>query len=188
MSEIEKERSLIDQEVEIGNIMRENIALREDLAAANAQIASLQEKTKPREKDVNEITDISTFHSTDKLDLERKNIIHYFVASSHYYKMRTQARGRTSSILSNFFGNLSDQGDIDDDDHNLTITYIENGNLNRNFEKSKKDKEDNGEHFEEILLFHGTDEENIDSLFNNNFDINHQPQRRSKVHNTHLYF
>ena len=185
MSELEKERLLIDQKVEIGNTMRENITLREDLAAANAQITSLQEKTKPREKDVNEITDISTFHSTDKLDLERKNIIHYFVASSHYYKMRTQAKGRTSNILGNFFGSLSQQGDIDDD-HNLTITYIENGKLKRNFEKSKKDKEESGEHFEEILLFHGTDEENIDSIFNNNFDINHKPQRRSKVHNTHL--
>ena len=138
MSELERERSLIDQEVEIGNIMRENITLREDLAAANAQIANLKDETKLKENEVNEITDISTFHSTDKLDLERKNIIHYFVASSHYYKMK--------SVLGNFFGSLSHHGfiDIDDDHHNLTITYIENGNLKSNFEKSKKDKEDNG--------------------------------------------
>ena len=44
-----------------------------------------------------------------------------------------------------------------------------------------KTKLDNGELYEEILLFHGTDEENIDNIFNNNFDINHHPVRRSKV-------
>ena len=162
MSELEKERLLIDQEVEIGNIMRENITLREDLAAANAKITSLQEKTKPREKDVNEITDISTFHSTDKLDLEKKNILHYFVASSHYYKMRKE---RTSGLFSFFSG---DSNHIDD--HNLIITYIQNDDLKDNYEKLKKDKQEKGELYEETLLFHGTDEENIDNIFNNNFD------------------
>ena len=160
--------------------MREDIALREDLAAAHAKIKNLKEETKLKENDVNEITDISTFHSTDKFDLERKNIIHYFVASSHYYKMRTQAKAASSTFLERWaaFPIIRDHVD---DDHNLTITYIENGNLKRNFEKSKKDKEDSGEHFEEILLFHGTDEENIDSIFNNNFDINRHPLKRSKV-------
>ena len=128
---------------------------------------------------MNEITDISTFHSNDKFDLERKNVQHYYVALSQYYKMRTHMEGNGatgSGVLGNFFGTL-----LSNDHHDLTITYIENGKMKRNFEKSKKGKEDNGEIYEEILLFHGTDEENIDNIFNNNFDIDRHPLRRSKV-------
>ena len=135
-----------------------------------------------REDPVNEITDISTFHSTDKFDLERKNIQHYYVALSQYYKMRTQKNNYGRALGPGGpmgFGTLASSDQVDD--HDLTITYIENGKLKRNFEKSKKEKEDNGELYEEILLFHGTDEENIDNIFNNNFDINHHPVRRSKV-------
>ena len=132
-----------------------------------------------REDPVNEITDISTFHSTDKFNLERKNVQHYYVALSHYYKMGTQMKGNYrasgSGVLENFFGFLLS------DDHDLIITYIENGEMKRNFEITKKGKEDNGEIYEEILLFHGTDEENIDNIFNNNFDIDRHPLRRSKV-------
>ena len=142
--------------------------------STQAQEKTDQDQPK-REDDVNEITDIYTFHSTDKFDLEKKNIHHYFVASSQYYKMRTQ---KGSGVLGNFLGTYcSDQ----DDDNDLTITYIENGNLKRNFEQSKKDKEDNKEPYEEILLFHGTDEKNVDNIFTNNFDINHHPLRRNKV-------
>ena len=145
--------------------------------------ATAQADHQKREDRVNEITDISTFHSTDKFDLERKNIQHYYVALSQYYKMRTQRKSNDRpsgpGVLGNFFGTLLSSDQVDD--HDLTITYIENGKLKRNFEKSKKEKEDNGELYEEILLFHGTDEENIDNIFNNNFDINHHPVRRSKV-------
>lgn len=148
-------RAGVDQEV--GIVISENVKLRDELAAAQAQIKMLKEKTEQKKKsNLNEITDISTFRSTDKLKLERKNIFHFFVASSQYYKMEKR-------------------------DHNLTITYMENGKLQRNFEKLKEAKDNNGEHFEELLLFHGTDEENVNSIFNNNFDIEHHPLRRSKV-------
>ena len=155
--------------------MDENKKLRGDLAAAQAEVKSLREqaqKKKP-EDNLNKITDISTFHSTDKLDLEKKNILHYFVASSHYYKMRKE---RTSGLFSFFSG---DSNHIDD--HNLTITYIQNDDLKDNYEKIKKDKQEKGELYKETLLFHGTDEENIDNIFNNNFDINRHPLKRSKV-------
>ena len=55
--------------------------------------ATAQAGQKKREDPVNEITDISTFHSTDKFDLERKNVQHYYVALSQYYKMRTHMEG-----------------------------------------------------------------------------------------------
>ena len=61
------------------------------------------------------------------------------------------------------------------------ITYIENEDLKNNYEKLKKDKQEKGELYEEILLFHGTDEENIDEIFINNFDINRHPLKRKKV-------
>ena len=144
--------------------------------------ATAQADHQKREDRVNDITDISTFHSTDKFDLERKNIQHYYVALSQYYKMRTQKNNYGRALGPGGpmgFGTLASPDQVDD--HDLTITYIENGKLKRNFEKSKKEKEDNGELYEEILLFHGTDEENIDNIFNNNFDINHHPVRRSKV-------
>ena len=134
---------------------------------------------KKREYDVNEITDISTFHSTDKFDFEKKNIQHYFAASSQYYKMRTQNQRIDRKFGSGASGNRCSEQDAD---YDLTITYIENGKLKRDFEQLKKDKDDNEEPYEEILLFHGTDEENIDNIFTNNFDINHHPLRRSKVH------
>ena len=145
--------------------MDENKKLRGDLAAAQAEVKSLREqaqKKKP-EDNLNKITDISidisTFHSTDKLDLEKKNILHYFVASSHYYKMRKE---RTSGLFSFFSG---DSNHIDD--HNLTITYIQNDDLKDNYEKIKKDKQEKGELYKETLLFH--------------FDINRHPLKRSKV-------
>merc|ERR1719154_523105 len=60
------------------------------------------------------------------------------------------------------------------------ITYIENEDLKNNYEKLKKDKQEKGELYEEIHLFHGTDEENIDEIFIKNFDINRHPLRRKK--------
>ena len=157
----------VGEEVEeVAIIINENKKLRGDLAAAQAEVKSLQEKAEKQKSEdyVNKITDISTFHSTDKLDLEKKNILHYFVASSHYYKMRS------GSGVSHQF-----------DDKNLTITYIENEDLKNNYEKLKKDKQEKGELYEEILLFHGTDEENIDDIFIKNFDINCHPLKRNKV-------
>ena len=61
------------------------------------------------------------------------------------------------------------------------ITYIENEDLKNNYEKLKRDKQEKGELYEEILLFHGTDEENIDEIFIKNFDINRHPLKRKKV-------
>ena len=149
--------------------MNENKNLRGVLAAAQAELKSLQEQAQKKSEDnLNKITDISTFHSTDKLDLEKKNILHYFVASSQYYKMR-KGSGNWNSF----------------DDHNLTITYIQNDDIKVNYEKLKKEKNDKGELYEETLLFHGTDQENIDDIFINNFDINRHPLRRSKVIRLH---
>ena len=79
------------------------------LADLQANVTRLQEITgqNERENDVNQI--IST---TDTLDLERKNVFHNFVASSQYYKMRTQEDGkhRTSGSgvhFRNFFLTLN---------------------------------------------------------------------------------
>ena len=147
--------------------MNENKKLRGDLAATQAEMyLYLQEQAqkKKSEDNLKKITDISTFHSTDKLDLEKKNILHYFVASSQYYKMR-KGSGNWNSF----------------DDHNLIITYIQNDDIKVNYEKLKKDKNEKGEIYEETLLFHGTDQENVDDIFINNFDINRHPLRRSKV-------
>ena len=165
MASILKEVEVEVEEVAI--IINENKKLRGDLAAAQAEVKSLQEQAEKQKSEdyVNKITDISTFHSTDKLDLEKKNILHYFVASSHYYKMRKER----TSVFDPF------------DDQNLTITYIENEALKSKYEKSKKDKQEKGELYEEILLFHGTDEENIDEIFIKNFDINRHPLKRKKV-------
>ena len=161
MASILKEVEVEVEEVAI--IINENKKLRGDLAAAQAEVKSLQEQAEKQKSEdyVNKITDISTFESTDKLDLEKKNILHYFVASSHYYKMR-----KVRTLF---------------DDQNITITYIENGDLKSNYEQLKKDKQEKGELYEEILLFHGTDEENIDNIFINNFDINHHLLKRKKV-------
>ena len=49
--------------------------------------------------------------TTDLLDLERKNVLHNFVASRQYYKMRTQEDGKHrtsgSGVLRNFFLTLN---------------------------------------------------------------------------------
>ena len=95
------------------NVIIDHCKLRDDLADVHANATRLQEITglSERENDVNEI--IST---TDLLDLEKKNIFHNFVASSQYYKMRTQENGKHrtsgSGVLRNFFLTLnSDQVD-----------------------------------------------------------------------------
>ena len=173
--------SLLDQEVSF--LSRENAELKKALAEAQAKLRG------QGDNDENKITDISTFHSTEKMDFERKNIFHYFVASSQYYKMRKPRSGRMNTTgpgaagtggLGNFFGGLFPQDD-QADDHNLTIKYIENDQLKRKFENLKKVMKDNNDQYEEILLFHGTAEENVDSIFNNNFDIDHHPLNRIKV-------
>ena len=90
------------------NVIIDHCKLRDDLADVHANATRLQEITglSERENDVNEI--IST---TDQLDLEKKNIFHNFVASSQYYKMRSQENGRErtseSGILRNFFLTLN---------------------------------------------------------------------------------
>ena len=160
----------------------ENTQLKKDLAAvalvaaaAQAELKRLRaEREKERagkeQKRENRITDISTFHSTDKIDLDKKNILHYLVASRHFYKM-----GGSGLLWDWYYGPW-------DYDPDLTITYIENCHLKRNFEKAKKEFEDNGTSYKEIFLFHATDEENIDNIFNDNFDIDHHPLSRAKVY------
>ena len=71
--------------------------LKEDHATAKAQEIELQEQLEEQRdgegessKSMKRITNISTFHSNDKLDLDKVNINHYFVALSQYYKRRLE--------------------------------------------------------------------------------------------------
>ena len=80
--------------------------LKEDHATAKAQEIKLQEQTEEQRdikegessKSENRITNISIFNTTDKLDLDKVNINHYFVALSQYYKFRLQEERKENSL------------------------------------------------------------------------------------------
>ena len=62
-----------------------------------------------------------------------------------------------------------------------SIEYIENDVTSHRFEECKSRFKGFTEGGKEVLLFHGTDITNIDSIFNNNFDIGMTPANRPKV-------
>ena len=90
----------------------ENLKIKENHATAKAKETRLkewlQEQAERSEKKMveqgesskieNRITNISTFNTADKLDLNKVNINHYFVALSQYYKMRLQEERRKDTL------------------------------------------------------------------------------------------
>ena len=63
-----------------------------------------------------------------------------------------------------------------------SIEYIENKMNTGNYQHCKASFREKSEEFDkEILLFHGTDVQNIDSIFNTNFNIDSSPVDRRKA-------
>ena len=62
-----------------------------------------------------------------------------------------------------------------------SIEYIENDFTTQRFEECKSRFKGFKEGEREVLLFHGTDSTNIESIFNNNFDLGMAPANRPKV-------
>ena len=112
---------------------------------------------------------IFPFYPEERNDTGEPKAIHKYVAESQFYKM--------SSVPNIPFKAVSDP-------HKAiqSIEYIENDATSQRFEECRRRFKSliPGEE-QEVLLFHGTDRANIDSIFNNNFNIEMSPADRPKV-------
>ena len=112
---------------------------------------------------------IFPFYPEENCDTHQSRAVHKYVASSFFYKMAS-ARGPQSS-----------RSLLDPQNAIQSIEYIENDVINQRFQECKNRFKNLKDGEKEVLLFHGTDITNIDSIFNNNFDIGMAPSNRPKV-------
>ena len=110
------------------------------------------------------------FPSNESLIPEDKKI-HYFICSSKFHRMISKMIN--TALPRKLITNSCDSIE--------SITYIENKSLEAAYEKQKEifkheKKVDDNNNAKEVLLFHGTAVENIDSIISNNFLIDCLPR------------
>ena len=116
---------------------------------------------------------IFPFYPEENNDTHQSRAVHKYVASSFFYKMASVQGIHSARPVK--------------DPHTAiqSIEYIENDVTSQRFLECKTRFKNFQEGEKEVLLFHGTDITNIDSIFNNNFDIGMVPSNRPKVWLTH---
>ena len=120
---------------------------------------------------------IFPFYPDKYHNLDEAKVSHFYTASSQFYKMVLLAPplGITAKQIHNPAQAIQ------------SIEYIENEVNTEHYQQCrdlfiKKSEECGNENIgKEILLFHGTNVQNIDSIFNTNFDIESSPVDRRKA-------
>ena len=108
-------------------------------------------------------------------DFESPGIYHYYVATSQYYKMLLQP---PQEFFSKPIQNKANSVQ--------SIEHISNPKTLENYNAKKKTFKEAGKVNEEkkvreMLLFHGTDAANIDSILKDGFNVNFNPKHKSKM-------
>ena len=112
---------------------------------------------------------IFPFYPEENNDTHQSRAVHKYVASSFFYKMASVKGIHAARSV------------VDPHSAIQSIEYIENDVTSQRFRECKSRFKNLKEGKKEVLLFHGTDITNIDSIFNNNFDIGMSPSNRPKV-------
>eukprot|EP00092_Neocalanus_flemingeri_P058142 GFUD01069240.1.p1 GENE.GFUD01069240.1~~GFUD01069240.1.p1 ORF type:complete len:189 (+),score=44.53 GFUD01069240.1:414-980(+) len=113
---------------------------------------------------------IFTFHPSKFHDFEEANVSHFYTASSQFYKMVLIQPPIPSRPIYNPSQAIQ------------SIEYIENELSTERYQNCKAlFREKSDQCAKEILLFHGTDVNNIDSIFNKNINIESSTVGRCKA-------
>jgi len=113
---------------------------------------------------------IFPFYPDKYHSFEETNVSHFYTASSQFYKMSLQNPPITAKQINNPFHAIR------------SIEYIENeGNTEKYRHCKKLFSKKSDKCGKEILLFHGTNVQNIDSIFTTNFNIDKSPVDRRKM-------
>ena len=112
---------------------------------------------------------IFPFYPEENNDTHQSRAVHKYVASSFFYKMASVQGVQAARSV------------IDPQSAIQSIEYIENDITSQRFQECKTRFKNIQEGEKEVLLFHGTDITNIDSIFNDNFNIEMAPSSRPKV-------
>ena len=113
-----------------------------------------------------EIFDTETDFDEDSKVHNEEHQSHFYVAASQFYKMLLPGNWESKSISS-----------IECVVRQKTLDTF--NSKKRFFEENKRGLNGDGK-VEELLLFHGTDASKIDSIVENNFDIDALPKQRKK--------
>lgn len=102
-------------------------------------------------------------------DFDEENVNHYYIAASQFYKMLHKQHSFPGAR------SITNQSDAIE-----SIQYCVNTNSQKAFNRQRQLFKDQGKvkdggKVKELLLFHGTDCSNIDSIFNTNFNIDIAP-------------
>ena len=109
-------------------------------------------------------------------DFESPESHHYYIASSQYYKM----------LLHTPHSNPKNPISIQNKPNSIqSIEHIANKKTLDSYNQMKNTFKEQGKVTEnkkvrEMLLFHSTDAKNIDSILQNGFNINHNPNHKEK--------
>ena len=112
---------------------------------------------------------------TGKLhDFEEQHGHHYYIAASQFYKMLHRKPNFPHRQILN-------QGDAI-----ASIIYVVNPKSLKAYDNQRRifrdqNKVNDGNKVKELLLFHGTDDSNIDSILENNFNIDYVSGHKKKV-------
>ena len=122
--------------------------------------------------------DLRRFHfkPSQEPDFTTENIIHMHIACSQFYKMSTRRQLSATSFPRPY----QHQHGRAETEVIESVTYIVNEKTERTFQQCKSTFSELGVSNQEILLFHGTDEINVDNIFLKNFDIDHVPINRQR--------
>eukprot|EP00092_Neocalanus_flemingeri_P058137 GFUD01069235.1.p1 GENE.GFUD01069235.1~~GFUD01069235.1.p1 ORF type:complete len:419 (+),score=91.22 GFUD01069235.1:69-1325(+) len=113
---------------------------------------------------------IFPFHPSKFHDFEEANVSHFYTASNQFYKMVLRQHPIPARPINNPSQAIQ------------SIEYIENKLSTERYQHRKallREKSD--QCAQEILLFHETDLNNIESIFNNNFNLDSSPLNRPKA-------
>ena len=107
-------------------------------------------------------------------DFESPESHHYYIASSQYYKMlHHNVASRNKITIQN------KPNSIQSIEHIVNKKTLDIYNqMKKTFKEQGKVTED--KKVRELLLFHATDAKNIDSILQNGFNIDHDPQHKQK--------
>ena len=108
-------------------------------------------------------------------DFESPGINHYYVATSQYYKMLLQ------SLQTPFPKTIENKANsVQSVEHICNPKTLENYNAKKQAFK-EAGKVNIEKKVQEILLFHGTDAANIDSILKEGFNVDFNPKHKSKM-------
>ena len=113
-----------------------------------------------------EIFDTETDFDEDSKYHNKEHQIYFYIAASQFYKMLLPGKLESKAISS-----------IECVVRQKTLDTF--NSKKRFFEENKRGLNGDGK-VEELLLFHGTDASKIDSIVENNFDIDALPKQRKK--------